>query len=160
MMIPAPYASPIPVTASTSSVHRAFERLDRVDRDLLEAVLFDGRTCVDLARAIGVAPSEIRWRVGAAMLELHAEQMGDGETDHGAVATMLALRALDALDPDEAAVIDVMLEREPSQLRAYAGYCELVGELCLMASQVAPPQRCVERLLVATGPLDDDIALN
>jgi hypothetical protein len=160
MMIPVPHASSIPLSASTSSVHRAFERLDRVDQDLLEAVLFDGCTCVDIARAIGVAPSDIRWRVGAAMLELHAAQMRDGESDHGAVATMLALRALDALDFDEAAVIDVMLEHESAQLHAYAGYCEVVGQLCLMVPAIAPAQSCVQRLLVASGPLDDDTAVN
>ena len=160
MMIPAPHASSIPVTVATSSVHRAFENLDRVDQDLLEAVLFDGCSCVEIARAIGAAPSEIRWRVGAAMLELHAAQMRDGETDHGAVATMLALRALDALDLDEAAVIDVMLEHEPAQLHAYAGFCELVGELCLMVSEAAPPPVVVERLLGAFGPFNDDIAVN
>jgi hypothetical protein len=157
MMTPTPHAPSIPVTASTSSVHRAFENLDRVDRDLLEAVLFDGCSCVEIARAIGVAPSAIRWRVGAAMLELHAVQLRDDETDHGAVAAMLALRALDALDLDEAAVIDVMLEHEPAQLHAYAGYCEVVGELCLMVPQVAPSPSVVERLL---GRFDDDMAVN
>lgn len=160
MMTPAPHASSIAVTASTSSVHHAFENLDRVDRCLLEAVLFDGCSCVEIARAIGVAPSEIRWRVGAAMLELRAVQMRDGETEHGAVATMLALRALDALDLDEAAVIDVMLEHEPAQLYAYAGYCELVGELCLMLPEIAPAPSVVERLLGASGRFDADLAVN
>jgi hypothetical protein len=157
MMTPATHASSIPVVAATSSVHRAFANLDQVDQRLLEAVLFDGRSCVELAHLIGVAPSAIRWRVGAAMLELHAVQLRDDETDHGAVAAMLALRALDALDPDEAAVIDVMLEHEPAQLHAYGGYCEVVGELCLMVPQVAPPPSVVERLL---GRFDDDMAVN
>jgi hypothetical protein len=123
---------------------------------MLEAVLFDGRTCAQIARAAGVAASEIRRRVGAAMLELHAVQVRDGEVDDGAIAALLALRALDALAPDDAAVVDVMLEREPSQLHVYARYCELVGELCLMVPQVAPPPSVVERLLASF----DEVAVN
>jgi hypothetical protein len=156
MMIPATHASSTAAPAS-SSVHRAFAALDRTDQRLLEAVLFDGRTCVQLARVAGVAPSEIRWRVGAAMLELHAVQIGDGETDHGAVAAMLALRALDALDPDEAALVDVVLEHQPAALCHYAACCELVGELSTMVPALAPPRGVFARLLCASG---DDSAVN
>ena len=143
------------LSSATSSVHRAFARLGRADQRLVEAALFDGRTCVDLARSTGTAPSEIRWRIGAAMQELHAAQMRDEETGHGAVAAMMALRALDALDADEAAVIDAMLEQQAALMLEYGAYCALVGELCMMAPCIAPRPCLVERLMCAT---DDAMA--
>jgi hypothetical protein len=111
--------------------------VDRADRRLLEAALFEGRRCTELACALGVEPAEIRRRLGATMLALHAARIGDpGE---GAVPAMLALHALDALDPDEAALVDAMLAHRPALRRMHAGYRELVGELCLQVAPVLPP---------------------
>ena len=143
------------VSPVTSSVHRAFARLERADQRLVEAALFDGWTCAEIARSTGAAPAEIRRRLGAAMQELHAVQVLGEETGYGAVAAMLALRALDALDADEAAVIDAMLERQVALMGEYGAYCELVGELCMMAPRIAPRPRLVERLMCAA---DDAMA--
>ena len=143
------------VSSEASSVHRAFARLERADQQLVEDALFDGRTCVEIARAMGTAPGEIRWRIGTAMLELHAAQMRDEEAGYGAVAAMLALRALDALDADEAAVVDAMVEHQAALMIEYGAYCALVGELCLMVPQIAPRSRVGERLMCAT---DDALA--
>src|SRR5688572_16931200 len=97
------------VSPVTASVLGAFARLDGADQRLVEAALFDGWTCAEIARSTGAAPSEIRRRIGAAMQELHAVQMPGDEGRYAAVAALLALRALDALDADEAAIIDAML---------------------------------------------------
>jgi hypothetical protein len=144
------------VSPVTASVLRAFARLDGADQRLVEAALFDGWTCAEIARSTGAAPSEIRRRIGAAMQELHAVQMCDQESSYGAVAAMLALRALDALDVDEAAVIDAMLEQQAALMSEYGAYCELVGELCMMAPRVAPPARLAGRLMCAA----DDAMVN
>ena len=45
------------------------------------------------------------------------------------------------------------VDLEPAQLHAYARYCELVGELCLMVPPVAPPPTVIERLLGSFGDL-------
>ncbi|TMQ13586.1 MAG: hypothetical protein E6J90_28285 [Deltaproteobacteria bacterium] len=111
--------------------------LGRADQRLLEAALLDGHRCSELARALGVEAAEVRRRLGAAMLALHAALIG--EPAHGPVASLLALRALDALDPDEAALVDAILAHDPALQRIHAGYCELVGELCLLVARVAPP---------------------
>ena len=154
MLNPVSVVPTLVVSSATSSVQRAFSGLDRADQRLVEAALFGG-TCVEIAQSTGVAPSEIRWRIGAAMLELHAAQMRDEETGHGAVAAMLALRALDALDADEAAVIDAMLEQQAGLMLEYGGYCALVGELCMIAPRLAPRPCLIERLMCAT---DDAMA--
>jgi hypothetical protein len=137
------------VSPVTASVLGAFARLDGADQRLVEAALFDGWTCAEIARSTGAAPSEIRRRIGAAMQELHAVQMQDDETGYGAVVGMLALRALDALDVDEAAVIDAMLEQQVALMVEYGAYCELVGELCMMVPRIAPWPQLVERLVCA-----------
>jgi hypothetical protein len=74
--------------------------------------------------------------------QLAPPDRGDG----GAVAAMLVLRALDALDPDEAALIDVMLLHQPALQRSYAGYEELVGELCALVPRITPAARVLARL--------------
>lgn len=155
MLNPVSVVTAAVVSSATSSAHRAFARLDRADQWLVEAALFDGLTCVEIARSTGAAPSEIRWRIGAAMQELRVVQMRDEEVRHGAVAAMLALRALDALDEDEAAVIDAMLELQATLMLEYGAYCALVGELCMMAPRIAPRARVAERLMCAT---DDAMA--
>jgi hypothetical protein len=147
------------LSLATSPVHRAFARLDGADRRLVEAALFGGWTCAEIARSTGAAPGDIRRRIGAAMQALHGAGMPDEDSRSGAVAAMLALRALDALDPDEAAVIDAMLEprgrADQDQRLAltgeYRAYCELVAELCMMAPRVAPRSRLVDQLMCATG---------
>jgi hypothetical protein len=83
-------------------------------------------------------------------------QRRDEETCYGAVAAMLALRALDVLDADEAVVIDAMLEHQATLMLEYGEYCALVGELCTMAAPMAPRPGAVERLMCAT----DDAMLN
>jgi hypothetical protein len=152
---PAPWNPP----ASTTTLTRAaFATLDRGQQRLLESLLFDGQTCTQIAHALGTAATDVRSRAGAAILELHAASTArDAGCDRGAVATMLALRALDALDPDEAELIDVMLDHQPAHLRAYAEYCALVGELCTMVPRIAPPPGVLARLLGAIG---DDTAAN
>jgi hypothetical protein len=150
-----PVAAAPAISPVTSPVHCAFARLDEADQRLVEAAVFDGWTCAEIARSMGAAPSEIRRRIGGAMRELHAAQMRDEETGHGMVAAMLALRALDALDADEAAVIDAILEHQLALMVEYGAYCELVGELCMMARCIAPRPRLVERLMCAA---DDAMA--
>src|SRR5262249_19032828 len=113
------WIAPEPLSAPS-----AFATLDRADQRMLEAVLFDGWSCAHLAGSIGISACESRQQIGAAMRELHALTRGD-DGEPGAVGAMLALRALDALDPDEAAVIDAMLEQQPALLATYAGYCDL-----------------------------------
>jgi hypothetical protein len=54
------------------------------------------------------------------MLELHAMLAVRDADRGGAVAAMLVLRALDALDADEAELVDVMLEHQPALQRSYA----------------------------------------
>lgn len=132
-------APPAAATARTAfaSVAGLAAPLGRADERLLEAALFDGHRCTELARCLGVEAADVRRRLGAAMLALHGALIG--EPGEGAVAAMLALHALDALDPDEAALVDAMLAHQPALHRIHAGYCELVGELCLRVARVAPP---------------------
>jgi hypothetical protein len=77
---------------------------------------------------------------------LYAELAPPDRVDGGAVAAMLVLRALDALDPDETELIDVMLLHQPALQRTYAGYEDLVGALCALAPQIAPAARVLARL--------------
>ena len=69
----------------------------------------------------------------------------DGEGG-SAVAATLALHALDALDPDEAETIDVMLRQEPALQRLYDEYREVVGVLCMMVPRVTPSPSVLARL--------------
>jgi len=143
--------------AATPLVRAAFATLDQSAQRLLEAMLFDGQSCTRIAQSIGGSVTGVRRRAGAAMLELHAAlAVGDGDRG-GAVAAMLGLRALDALDPDEAELVDVMLAHQPALQQAYAGYRELVGELCAMAPRIAPSPCALARLCAA---IDDDSAMN
>jgi hypothetical protein len=147
---PPPRASMLPPAAPARGAFAAVAALagplGRADQRLLEAALFDGHRCTELARSLGVAAADVRRRLGMAMLALHGALTGSapaasgpGEPDGGAVAAMLALHALDALDPDEAALVDAMLAYQPALQRVHAGYCELVGELCLMVARIEPP---------------------
>jgi hypothetical protein len=61
------------------------------------------------------------------------------------------LRALDALDPDEAELIDVMLLHQPALQRAYDDYQSLVGALCTMVPRAAPTPSVLARLCNAIG---------
>jgi hypothetical protein len=70
---------------------------------------------------------------------------------------MLALRALDALDPDEAELVDMMLLHQPALQRAYEDHLALVGELCTMVPRIAPSPSILARLTCAIG---DDSAAN
>lgn len=145
---PSPRASMLPPAAPAVGAFAAVAALagplGRADQRLLEAALFDGHSCSELARALGVEAADVRRRLGMAMLALHGALIGSGAPDApgpggGATAAMLALHALDALDPDEAALVDAMLAHQPALQRVHAGYCELVGELCLMVARVEPP---------------------
>src|SRR4051812_32791752 len=107
LILPAPPSrtSWTSVAAGASAARAAFATLDGAAQQLLEAALFDGQSCTALARAGGVAATEIRSHLAAAMHALHAMLVGEpGEA--GAVAAMLALHALDALDSDETALVD------------------------------------------------------
>ena|SRR5689334_1307558 len=99
---------------------------------LLEAVLFDGRTCTELARWFGASAAEIRGRVSA------AARTATDRGDRDPVAALVLLRALDALEADEAARVDAMLAHQPSLQRAYADDRELVAALCQTIPPVAP----------------------
>lgn len=136
----------------------AFATLDRTQQRLIDAVLFDGRSCTEIAQAIGAPALEIRSQVSAAMqalrvqLEAHDEH-GDRGGIAGAVAGMLVLRALDVLDADEAELVDAMIAHQPALQGVHADDCELVGALCALAPRVAPPPCVLARL---EGSLDDD----
>jgi hypothetical protein len=103
---------------------------------------------------LGTPAADVRRLLGAAMRSLHA--VPSGEPGGAATAAMLALHALDALDSDEAALVDAMLAHQPALQRVHAGYCDLVAELCLM-TPVAPPPHLAHRLLGAIG---DDTTAN
>lgn len=137
--------------AATPSIRAAFATLDRPAQRLLEAMLFDGQSCTQIAQAIGASVTDVRRRAGAAMLELHAMRTVRDADRGGAVAAMLVLRALDALDADEAELVDAILEHQPALQRSYAEYRELVGELCLMVPQIAPPPCVLARLCAGVG---------
>lgn len=160
MMNPAFPALWTPPAPATSPARVAFATLDAWRQRMLESVLFDGWSCTELARSLGAAATEIRSEVSAAMGELRAALAvpdDGGGRDHGggAVAAMLVLRALDALDPDEAALVDAMLAHQPALQRAHAEDCELVGELCRMVPPVPPAPDAFARLCRA---IDGDLA--
>jgi len=142
--------------AAAPSIRAAFATLDRSAQRLLEAMLFDGQRCTGIAQAIGGSATGVRGRAGAAMLELHAMRTAREADRGGAVAVMLVLRALEALDPDEAELVDVMLDHQPALLQSYAEYRDLVGELCVMAPPNAPPPCALARLCAEVG--DDSTA--
>ncbi|HEY0484497.1 MAG TPA: hypothetical protein VGD37_43550 [Kofleriaceae bacterium] len=142
-------------TSAISPVRAAFAALAPADQRLLDAVLFDGQSCTDLARSLGIPAADVRRRLGAAMRSLHA--VPPGEPGGAATAAMLALHALDALDADEAALVDAMLAHQPALQRAHAGYRDLVAELCLITPPLAPSPRVASRLL---GALGDDTTAN
>lgn len=154
------WAAPV---GPVSPVRAAFATLDRAQQRLLDAVVLEGRSCAGIARSIGASATDIRERVGAAMLALHvqlapADVDVDADRDRGgAVAAMLVLRALDALDPDEAELIDVMLLHQPTLQRAYDDYQALVGALCTMVPRAAPTPSVLARLRDAIG---DDLGTN
>jgi hypothetical protein len=152
--IPAPWTA---TAAAPPSIRAAFATLDRPAQRLLEAMLFDGQSCTRIAQSIGGSVTDVRRRAGAAMLELHAMVTARDVARGGAVAVMLVLRALDALDPDEAELVDVMLEHQPALQQSYAEYRDLVGELCTMVPQIAPPPCILARLCAEAG---DDRAAN
>jgi len=72
------------------------------------------------------------------------------------LSTMLVLRALDVLDPDEAELVDVMLTHQPVLQRSYDEYCDLVGELCMTVRRIAPSPSVWARLCASI----DDSAVN
>jgi len=155
MINPAPTATWLPKATQTQSVRAAFAALAPGQQRLLEALVFDGETCTRIAQVTGGSATEVRQRAGAALLELRAA-LAPGAPG-GAVATMLVLRALDALDPDEDELVDLMLLHQPTLQRTYEDYLELVGELCLLAPRTAPSGDALARLRAA---LDDDGATN
>jgi len=152
MMNPAPTTWTSPGSAP-SQAGVAFATLDRRQQGLLEAVVFEGASCTQLARKTGLAASEVRREIGTAMLAMYAQLTLPDQGDGGAVAAMLLLRALDALDPDETELVDVMLLHQPALQRCYAGYEDLVAELCLLVPRVAPAPRILARL---SELVDDD----
>jgi hypothetical protein len=145
------------IVAAPPPVRAAFATLDRPARRLVEAMVFDGQSCARIAEATGDPVACVRRRAGAALLALHAALTERDADRGGAVAAMLVLRALDALDPDEAELVDVMLDHQPALQRAYAGYRELVGALCTMVPRIAPPPCALARLCQEIG---DDPAAN
>ncbi len=160
---PCPWTCVVPPAATARSALDAVAALaaplGRSDQRLLEAALFDGHSCTDLARSLGAEAADIRRRLGETMLALHGALIG--EPGEGAVAAMLALHALDALDLDEAMLVDAMLAHQPALRRVHAGYCELVGELCLMVARVAPPPCPVPPCPVPPcGGIPDEVAAN
>jgi hypothetical protein len=181
MMIPSLPASFLALSGSgagpASEVRAAFATLDRAQQRLLDAVVFEGQSCARIAQSIGAAAPEVRQRVGEAMLALRARMSsvasgsvasgsvasgssGSGVVDGdrgGAVAAMLVLRALGALDPDETELVDMMLLHQPALQRAYDDDCALVAELCLAMPRVAPAPSVLARL---GGSIDDDLAAN
>jgi hypothetical protein len=160
MMNPPALASWTANAAATPLVRAAFATLERTQQRLLEAMVFDGHSCTRLAQSLGASATSVRQQAGAAMLALHdaiaAPREARGERG-GAVAVMLALRALDALDPDEAELVDVMLLHHPALQRAYDDHVAVVGELCTMVPRTAPSPGALARLGRA---LDDDSAAN
>jgi hypothetical protein len=163
-LLPVSPASWTSVAPEASPARAAFAALDLAAGQLLEAALFDGCTCTELACMRGVATTEVRTSLANAMHALRAMLVAEpGEpVEGGAVAAMLALHALDTLDPDEAAVVDAMLAYQPALRRAHAGYCALVGELCLLVPPAEPPPCDVLRSLDATHEdrSDADTAVN
>jgi hypothetical protein len=162
--LPASFLAPSGAGAGPASeVRAAFATLDRAQQRLLDAVVFEGQSCARIAQSIGAAAPEVRQRVGEAMLALRARASaapGSGVVDGdrgGAVAAMLVLRALGALDPDETELVDMMLLHQPALQRAYDDDCALVAELCLAMPRVAPAPSVLARL---GGSIDDDLAAN
>lgn len=157
-MLNQPSAPPsISPATETASVQAAFAALPRGQQRLLEALLFDGESCTRIAQATGASPTDVRERAGAAMLELHAAMAPRDRDRGGAVAAMLVLRALDALDPDEVELVDVVLLHQPGLQRVYEGYLALVGELCALAVAATPAAGLLARLRAS---VDDDCATN
>jgi hypothetical protein len=170
MMTTALLAPSTPATETTLA-RSAFATLDPAQQRLIDAVLFDGRRCTQIAQAIGAPAGEIRSRVGAALRELRVQLApGDGAGGDGvrhreggsaqgdaadAVAGMLVLRALDALDADEAALVDAMLVHQPALQPTYAGDRDLVAALCAVVPHIAPPSSVLARL---RGSIDGDDA--
>jgi hypothetical protein len=165
MIHPAPHALWAPPTLEITPARAAFATLDRSEQQLLAAVLFDGLRCTQIARAMGVPASDIRLCVSEAMYALHAELTApycdcadDGAGDGGgAVDSMLALRALDALDPDETELVDALLVHQPALQRLYVEHCAVVGELCMMVLEASPAPGTWQRLQAAT---EDELAIN
>jgi hypothetical protein len=155
---PAPWTQ---AAAAPPPVRAAFATLDRTGQQLLASMVFDGHSCTRLAQALGASATFVRQQAGAAMLALHealaAPREAGGGDRGGAVAVMLALRALDALDPDEAELVDMMLLHQPALQRAYDDHLALVGELCTMVPRTAPSPSVLARLCCAIG---DDSAAN
>ncbi|HET7504216.1 MAG TPA: hypothetical protein VFK02_24515 [Kofleriaceae bacterium] len=157
----APSSLLFPATAGPPAygAHARLAALERTERRLLEAVVFEGASCAELARALGAPAAEVRRRVAAALLardDAPAVAMAS-PADDGALETMLALHALDALDPDEAALVEALVAAQPALMQAYDEHRARVGELCATAPRVAPPAAALERLQLAIG---DDRALN
>jgi len=150
MMNPATWSPP---GSATSAARAAFATLARRQQRLLEAVMFEGASCTQLARSLGATATDVRHELGAVMLALYAQLAPSDRVDGGAVAAMLVLRALDALDQDETELIDVMLLHRPELQRSYAGYEALVGELCALVPRITPAPRVLAQLV---GSIDDD----
>ncbi|HEU4730428.1 MAG TPA: hypothetical protein VFT22_21165 [Kofleriaceae bacterium] len=154
-------AAPSPSDLALSPGPCARAALACTERRLLEAVLFEGARWAELARAWDAPVTELRQRVAAALLALQSARgvAAADRADRGgaAIEVALALHALDALDPDQAALVEVLLVQQPALQLAYDEYRELVGELCATAPRVAPPAGALERLRAAIG---DDRALS
>jgi hypothetical protein len=143
--------------APALAVRAAFACLSRADQRLLAALLFDGERCDALASRLGLAAEDLRERVHAAMHALHRalHRALLLATPPTAMSSALTLRALDALDANEAAQIDAVIAHQPSARRLYEEYCDLVGELCSVVPHVAPAPHVRARLALA---IDDDAA--
>lgn len=148
MLAPATWTAPV---APATAARAAFACLSRADQRLLSALLFDGARASELAARLGIAVGDLRARVGAAMHGLH-RALRNATHER---CDVLALRALDALDADEAAQIDATLVDHPAARRRYEEYCDLVGELCSVVPHVAPAAHVRARLVLA---IDDDAA--
>jgi hypothetical protein len=165
MLSPAAFTSWSAPAGSRTLARAAFAALGRAEQRLLEAIVFEGRRCSEIATAIGGTAAEVRGRAASALDALRGELLGStGERRElgtgdlgGAVAAMLALRALDALDPDEAALIDAMLAHQPAMQRAYADHEAVVAALCATVPRIAPAAEVLARLGRSIG---DDRASN
>jgi hypothetical protein len=148
---------------SAAVVRATFASLDRGTQRLVEALLFDGDSCARIAAVLGAPAIDVRARAGEAMLALQRALAPRG-IEHGAVAAMFMLRALDALDADENELIDTMLLHRPELQRSYDACCELIGELCTMVPRVTPVAGVLARISseIAAVAIDDfdDVTAN
>jgi hypothetical protein len=144
MLLPTAPASWTVPASTSAAVRAAFASLAHADQRVLSALLFDG-----------AGDDDLRDRAGAAMLAVHRSLSPHATSTDGALAGLLALHALAALAPDDAALIDALLDQQPGLQRHYQEYCDLAGELCRIVLHVAPSPDVLARLMAI-----DDRAMN